>query len=155
MNLIYRKATSADFEWLAKLVSTSEAWTCFGINFTEALQLFKSMADDTIYIAELTNEPVGFITIRPHGVGNFGAYIRMIAVDEEFRGQGIGTKLLTFATDLIKELTPNLFLICSVENIKAQALYERVGFVKVGVMPDLVVKGHDEILYRKSSGTMR
>ncbi|MDA8211848.1 MAG: GNAT family N-acetyltransferase [Clostridia bacterium] len=150
----FRQATYNDFPVLARIISTTEAWTCYGIDYNQALGLFENM-EDSIILAEKANQVTGFITLRPNGVGNIGAYIRMVAVAEPFRCQGIGNKLIDYAANLAFQQIPNLFLICSVENTKAQRFYERVGFKKVGILSDLVVTGHDEILYRKTGGTLR
>jgi ribosomal protein S18 acetylase RimI-like enzyme len=37
-------------------------------------------------------------------------------------------------------------------NLKAKALYDRLGFETIGILKDYVVKGHDEYLLRKSLG---
>lgn len=152
-NLFFRKGTEKDFSDLATIISTTKAWTCFGIDYDKAVELFKNM-EDTIYIAENKEETVGFITLRINGVGNIGAYVRMVAVAEGFRGQGIGRKMIEYVSEIASQDISNLFLICSVENKKAQDFYEKAGFERVGVMKDLVVKGHDEILYRKNFGTL-
>lgn len=146
-----REATVIDFQSLAGIISIVKAWTCFGIGYERALKLFKEM-EDTIYIAEMDKKVIGFITLRINGVGNIGAYIRMIAVAEQYRGQGIGTVLINYVSDIASKNIPNLFLICSVENVDAQHFYKKIGFEKIGVMKDLVIKGHDEILFRKNLG---
>lgn len=153
-DLTFRQAEHSDFPSLAKLISTTEAWTCYGIDYAQALGLFEKM-EDTIFLALKNQEIVGFITLRLNGVGNIGAYIRMLAVAEHFRSQGIGKQLVEYAANLAFTQIPNLFLICSVENVRAQRFYEDAGFVRVGLLPDLVVSGHDEILYRKAGGTLR
>lgn len=147
------EANTGEFPALANIISTSQAWTCFGIDHEKALALFKKM-EDTIYVAKKDNQIVGFITLRINGVGNIGAYVRMVAVAEQFRGQGIGTQLINFAEKIAVNNIPNLFLICSVENIDAQRFYEKLRFEKIGMLKDLVLVGHDEILYRKSLGTV-
>ncbi|OPX87687.1 MAG: Acetyltransferase (GNAT) family protein [Pelotomaculum sp. PtaB.Bin104] len=146
--MIIRKGENKDFPILARIISSSEAWTCYGIDYDIAVSLFDKM-EDTIYVAEIEGRVVGFITLRIDGVGNIGAYVRMVAVDEPYRGQGIGAKDVAF------QKISNVFLICSVTNVKAQRFYENTGFAKVGILPDLVVSGHDEILYRKNAGTLR
>ena len=90
-----RLGTSAEFGHLAKIISSSEAWTCYGIDYNIALSLFERM-NDTIYVAELNSEVAGFITFRTDGVGNIGAYIRMLAVESAFRGQKIGAQLIDY-----------------------------------------------------------
>ncbi len=148
-----REGTNADFAKLAQIISSSSAWTCYGIDYNKALKLFAQMQDN-IYIAELNQQVAGFFTIRPDGVGNIGAYIRMLAVDSACRGRGIGAQLIDYAGHIAASNIPNLFLICSVDNIDARRFYERNGFEQVGLLKDLAVINHDEILYRKCLGTL-
>jgi len=96
--------------------------------------------EDTIYVTEQNGEVVGFITLRINGVGNIGAYVRMVAVAEKFRGQGIGRQMIAYIGNLASQYIPNLFLICSVENVDAQKFYEKNGFEKIGIMKNLVGK---------------
>lgn len=147
-HLEIRAGVIADFPKLAQIISSSTAWICYGIDYRKAVQLFEQMPDK-IYIAELNQNMAGFFTIRPDGVGNIGAYIRMLAVDSNFRSCGIGTQLIDYAGKIAAAHIPNLFLICSVENINARRFYERNGFEQVGLLKDLAVVNHDEILYRK------
>lgn len=148
IELSFREATDEDFTVCAEIISTSEAWTDFGINFDRAVELLKTM-DDKIYIAENGDNPVGFITLKINGMGNFGAYIRMIAVKKEFRNTGIGKKLIEFVEALAFEHNRNIFLICASTNLSAIDFYKRIGFEEIGLLKDLIVKGHDEILFRK------
>lgn len=151
--VMIRPATSIDFPSLAGIISTIKAWTCFGIDYEMALKLFKEM-EDTIYIAEMDKKVIGFITLRINGVGNIGAYIRMIAIVEQCRKQGVGELLINYVSEIALKNIPNLFLICSVENVDAQHFYKKVGFEEVGIVKDLVIKGHDEIMFRKNLGTI-
>jgi len=143
----------ADFDQLAKIISSSDAWTCYGIDYNMALRLFEQM-NDIIYVAELNNQLAGFVTLRTDGVGNIGAYIRMLAVASAFRGQSIGAQLIDYVGQIAAQNIPNLFLICSLDNVRAQSFYERSGFVQVGLIKDLAVNGHDELFYRKCLGTL-
>lgn len=152
--VFFRQGKNNDFSALAKIISTSEAWIRYGINYDIAIGLFEKM-EDTICVAEINGQIVGFITLKIDGVGNIGAYVRMVAVAEPYRGQEIGGQLIDYITNLAFQKTPNIFLICSVDNVKAQHLYEKIGFVKVGILPDLVISGYDEILYRKTAGPLR
>lgn len=63
--------------------------------------------------------------------------------------------MLDYVWNLATKHVPNLFLICSTDNVRAQKFYEREGFKKVGMLDSLVVPGHDEILYRKTAGSLR
>lgn len=148
-----RAGTRDDLAQLAAIISSSEAWTCYGIDFDLALKLFDQMTDN-IYVAETNQQLVGFVTLRIDGVGNIGAYIRMLAVAQNYRGLGIGGQLIDYVGRIAARNIPNLFLICSVENVRAQSFYERNGFNPIGIMKDLAVANHDEIFYRKCLGTL-
>jgi len=149
-----RKAIPLDFDSLALLVSQDEAWSRYGIGYREAQGLIQC-APDKFFLAEKEGEIVGFCALRLNGVGNIGAYIRMMIVAEPFRNYGIGKALLDYVWDLASDYCPNVFLICSAENVGAQDFYEREGFRRIGVLEDLVIPGHDEILYWKSAGPLR
>lgn len=153
-NVVIRPRQSSDIPAIAMILSTTEAWMCYGIDYEIAKQLLEDMQDDS-YVAVIGEIIVGFITLRLHGVGNIGAYVRMVVVAESFRGKGIGVKLIHHIASIAFQETANLFLICSVENTDARTFYEKVGFTQVGVLTDLVVKGHDEIFYRKIAGCLR
>ncbi len=153
MDLFFRPASSADIPDLATIISSSDAWTCYDIDYNKAVALLEQM-EDAIYIAEQKNQVMGFITLRFNGVGNFGAYVRMLAVAEPYRSKGVGRCLVEYASTIVAPNQPNLFLICSTENLLAQRFYASVGFKEVGLLKDLVIAGHDEILYRKCFGTL-
>lgn len=150
----FRKATSGDFPNLARLISTDKAWTCYGINYDAALGIFREM-EDSIFIAERDGEFAGFATLRINGFVNIGAYVRMIAVVESLRGSGVGKQLIDYVSNSAFVQSSNVFLICSIDNRRAQTFYERLGFEQVGILSDLVVEGHDEILYRRTAGSLR
>lgn len=76
--LNFRKADDKDLYICAGIISESEAWHRYGIDFDKSVDLLSGM-DDEIYIAEKGNDIAGFITLMVNGMGNFGAYIRMIA----------------------------------------------------------------------------
>ena len=73
-----------------------------------------------------------------------------LAID--WRGQGIGSRLLDFAEKRIFRETPNAFICASSFNSQVQRLYQRLGYEVVGDLKDYMVAGHSEILYRKSTG---
>lgn len=153
MKIIVRKAKPSEYVRLARLISGDKAWTRYGIDFDKALHMIEN-AEDEFYVAIKDEKIIGFCAWRPKGMGNFGAYLRMIIVAETFRNKGIGKQLLDYVWNLTIQGSPNLFLICSTENTKAQKFYEREGFSPVGILDDLVVNGRSEILYRKTKGLL-
>jgi ribosomal protein S18 acetylase RimI-like enzyme len=61
----------------------------------------------------------------------------------------VGSELIAFAERRTAEVSPALFLCVSSFNERARALYERLGFRRVGELPDYVERGYSEILMCK------
>ena len=61
--------------------------------------------------------------------------------------------LIRWAETRIARDSPNVFICVSSFNPNARRLYERLGFEPVGVLRNLIVSGHDEILLRKTRGS--
>lgn len=78
-----------------------------------------------------------------------GAYIELFAVLPGAQGQGVGGALLRHIEAAYRGRTGNLWLLVSAFNTGASRFYERHGFRKIGLIPDLVVPGEDEVLMRK------
>jgi len=57
-----------------------------------------------------------------------------------------------FAEERILRQSPNVFLCVSSFNHRAQTFYERLGYQRVGELPDFLVQGQAEILMRKTRG---
>lgn len=135
----------------AQIMSTSEPWITLQRNFAESLKILLHPRRE-IYVAALKTEIIGFIILQLEGT--FTGYIQTIAVKEGWRNHGIGSALLAFAEDKIFSIKPNVFLCVSSFNKKAQRLYRRLGYEKIGVIRNFIVNGHDEVLLRKTIGPL-
>jgi ribosomal protein S18 acetylase RimI-like enzyme len=117
------------------------------------LDLTKKVFENTEkekYLISIKNQPIGFLVIDMKGA--FRGYIQSIGLVPEFQGKGLGSQIITFAESRIFEESANVFMCVSSFNLKAKALYDRLGFETIGILKDYVVKGHDEYLLRKSLG---
>ena len=140
-------ATREEARWAAALMSASEPWKTLGRDTAACLRVFD---DRTVlpFIARLDRQPCGFMVLRRRGVAD-SPYIKSLAVAEEFRGQGIGRRLIAFAENLYRQEARSLFVCVSSFNPRARALYERLGYRAVGEFPAYLVAGHSEILLEK------
>ncbi|KAI9758273.1 MAG: N-alpha-acetyltransferase 30 [Chaenotheca gracillima] len=69
--------------------------------------------------------------LEPHRGGPYRGYIAMLAVREEYRGQGIATKLVRMAIDaMIAGDADEIALETEITNTAAIKLYERLGFLR-------------------------
>lgn len=140
----------------ATLMATSEPWVRFGRDFEKSYALVRD-PNREVYVAVSGSpfEPttiLGFVVLMMHGA--FVGYIQSLAVDDRLRGQGIGTALMEFVEQRVLREQPNVFICASSFNPGAQRLYERLGYRRVGELPDFMVAGHSEILYRKTIGPL-
>ena len=76
------------------------------------------LPETEVWVYEEEGDVCGFI-------GLTGDYVAGLFVAQEYRGQGIGHRLLTYAKDLHKYLQLNVYE----KNLRARTFYEREGFV--------------------------
>ncbi len=89
--------------------------------------------------------------------GMFGAvpYLKRIGVDPGSLGQGLGSLLLDrLERELLDRQRRELFLLTSDFNLGAQRFYQRHGYQMVGRIPDLVLPGVAEVLFRKQLASL-
>lgn len=138
----------------ARLMTESEPWHTLGRDYATSLRIVSDPVKE-VYVAargaEIV-EVVGFLILNMTGA--FVGYIQTICVAPSGRGQGLGTRLVEFAEGRIFRESPNVFMTVSSFNTGAQRLYERLGYQRVGELSDYLVRGHAEILLRKTLGPL-
>jgi ribosomal protein S18 acetylase RimI-like enzyme len=95
----------------------------------------------------------GLAVVRPRFLA--GDYLEVFAVAANVRGYGLGRTLLNHVEAVAFTRGHNLFVCVSDFNDGARRFYARHGFVRVGALPDLLVRGSAELLLRKSVGPVR
>ncbi len=140
-------ATEAEREWAARLMAGTEPWITLGRGL-ESCRASCNQTGRQLYIARAGPEPCGFILLERRGVAG-SPYIASIAVRSEYRGKGVGRKLLNFAEDLFRSESKHIFLCVSSFNPRARALYERQGYSAIGELKDYIIEGASEILMHK------
>ena len=135
----------------ARMMCSTEPWITMGRTFDESLAIVKDATRD-VYVASDAGQLLGFIIINMRGA--FIGYIQIVCVDDRARGGGIGTRLIEFAERRIFRDAPNVFLCVSSFNDRARALYERLGYEKVGELKNYLIDGASEFLMRKTIGPL-
>ena len=97
-------------------------------------RLKKLLETDSIYVAKINSGIVGYIIIDIKEKDNgFIRYRKLLSIDtlcidEDFRGQGIGTKMLEFAKNIAKEQNcTDMHLTVNPNNENAIKVYEKFG----------------------------
>ncbi len=142
-------ASDAEAEQCAAMMAASEPWISYGRTYERCLKIVRDPGSE-LHIAVEEGHVRGFIIIVMHGA--FVGYIKILCVDPALRSKGIGSRLVAFAEERIFSESPNVFLCVSDFNTRARALYERLGYEKIGELRDYLAKGFTEVLMRKTRG---
>jgi ribosomal protein S18 acetylase RimI-like enzyme len=78
-----------------------------------------------------------------------GGFIALLAVRPESSGQGLGRALVEHVAAQTFAVRRWLYVSCDGNNAAALRFYRKLGFSRVGRLPDLVRQGRTEILLRK------
>jgi ribosomal-protein-alanine N-acetyltransferase len=147
--VVRRLENDVEAEICARMMASSEPWMTLQRDYDASLAALHD-ATREVYVAVTAGEGhvLGFVIISMRGA--FVGYIQSVAVREDWRGLGLGSRLITFAEGRIFRDSPNVFICASSFNDRARALYQRLGYELVGELRDYVVRGHSEWLLRKS-----
>ncbi len=131
-NIIVRHAAESDLPGIER--HYGGPLDSIGDPFCDVGQIQDSRLD-WLLIAELDGEYAGFLYWHLGQKPFFApevekfAHIRQISVLEKFQGQGIGKKLMVYATDSLKAVgIQEVFLATAETNDSARHLYESLGF---------------------------
>jgi [ribosomal protein S18]-alanine N-acetyltransferase len=142
-------ASSAEAQECARMMASSEPWVTLGRSYEASLRTLQDTAKE-VYVASMDERLVGFLIVNMQGP--FAGYIQTVCVHPEHRGRGLGGRLVGWAEERILRDSPNVFMCVSSFNLDARRLYERLGYTVVGELKDYIVRGHSELLLRKSTG---
>ena len=103
------------------------------------LEFFKSQSYTGIAYDEETGDIVGLYILHPNNVGRCGHIANAsYAIDSVYRGKHIGEQLVSDCLNQAKEHGFKLMQFNAVveNNVHARHLYERLGFVMLGTIPN-------------------
>jgi [ribosomal protein S18]-alanine N-acetyltransferase len=144
-------ADEAEARICAGFIAASEPWVTLGLEFDHAMSRLTDPARE-VFAATVDDQIVGALVL--HLAGPLNGYIQIIAVHPDWRCRGIGTRIIQFAEERIFRQSPNVFLCVSSFNWHAQRFYERLGYARIGELPDFLRAGLSEILLRKTRGPL-
>ena len=146
---IERLQGAADLEQCARMMAGLEPWVTLGRTVDSSRRNLQDPGKE-IFVLRENAEIQGFVVIDLRGP--FPGYLQTVCIRPEARRRGNGTRLIAHAEARIFEQSPNVFICVSTFNPDARRLYERLGYVTVGELPHYLVRGHGEILMRKTRG---
>jgi len=140
LQFVVRKAGSSDLDAVLRLYASIGAPTDRSLDRDEALALFDRIAadpDQHIYVALVDTRLVGtfMLAILPnlaHG-GAPVAIVESVVVDPEWRGRGLGRRMMLWAIETSRRAgCYKLALSSNVARTDAHRFYERLGFERHG-----------------------
>lgn len=107
------------------------------------------IVNDEIIIAEIDGRQIGYIRIEY--LWSIKPYIGVIFVEDDYRREGIGRKMLNFlANHLIKYGHDELYSSSQANEPEPQAWHRGNGFVECGIINGINEGAIGEIFFRKS-----
>ena len=134
----------------AEMMLASEPWITLRVQRGMILAGLADPAKEVYAIRDAAGV-AGFVVVDMRSL--VSGYIQILCVRPDCRGHGLGSALLQWAEERIFRDSPNAFICVSSFNAGARRLYERRGFEFVGTLRDILVRGRDEILLRKTRGS--
>ena len=145
--VVRRLAGDEEARACARIMAGSDPWRTLHRGYDDSLAILRDPSRES-YVALRDAEVIGFAVLSMQGA--FVGYMQSIGVREDWRGRGLGSRLIAFAEERIFQETPNVFICVSSFNPRARELYERLGYEVVGELRDYIVRGHSEWLLRKT-----
>jgi len=143
-------ATRESLEACYKMLMNSKLGEIYFSERDPAKFLARAIDSQEISVAiNNENQTIGFIWVELNGTFGKYPYLHLIVVADNYRGQGIGQKLISYFEDVITADYNKVFLMVADFNQRAKKLYESLNYKEVGLLPDFVIDGVDEYLMMK------
>jgi [ribosomal protein S18]-alanine N-acetyltransferase len=139
-------AAPDDYQWCARLMASNEPWITLRRHLEECRAAVVRPGTE-LFVARDRDLLVGFILVASYGLAG-SPYISSIAVVENARRHGIGSKLLRFAEKHFAG-RGHLFLLVSSFNQNAQDFYSQHGYELIGELKDYIVASQSEFILHK------
>ena len=150
MGVVVRRAVERDLGDVCRIMVSTDPFVSLGYTWDMCCEAaLAALEEGWLLVGEVDGRVVGFIAFRVFDGFPLGGYVRAVAVEEGFRGLGVGSMLMDEAEKIIFGFRDNVFLLVSSFNSGAIAFYVRRGYEYVGEIRDAVIPGASEIIMRK------
>lgn len=138
-------------EECASLIAELTLYQQYDFTCDKALSALLSAMKDSrceLRVARVDGKTAGIAWFVAEGGFARSGYLKLIAVADEFQCSGVGRRLIEDLES--RHLHPNgIFILASSTNAHAREFYEKLGYAKVGEIPDFVKPGLNEVIYFK------
>jgi len=157
MGVTVRPAGRADLRAAAGLVRGQPLFAPYGLT---PAGLERALAGalgrgEEVHVADSGGRLSGLVWFQLRGAFGRSGYLRLLVTDGAAQGQGIGSRLLGHAEELVFRQADDMFLLVNSENSGARRFYERHGWRVAGRLDAYVAPGLDEVLLRRTNPDKR
>ena len=148
--MIITRATPAAARAQATWIVGIEPWRGLGYSAAPLGRYLGRMAKERdVWLARTstTAPPLGLVVVQDGFL--LGAFVSLLAIRPDATGQGVGRALMAHVEADVFGRRPWLFTSCDSANKRALSFYKKLGFERVGRLPDLIKPGRVELLLRK------
>jgi ribosomal protein S18 acetylase RimI-like enzyme len=148
------KASAALARTQAAWIAAMEPWRGLGYQPSALGRwLARAAGQGQVWIARARagsrrQQPVQGIIVAQEGF-LLGTFVALLAVRPEQSGRGVGRALVQHLAARTFARRRWLYVSYDSSNRPARHFYRRLGFARVGALPDLIKAGHVELLLRK------
>lgn len=136
----FRQATAADFPFIRSLAQRPDYALYITDEDAAGLQAYLDAPDCEILIYEPEGRPAGFAIFCEIGHASGRVELMRLALDEVGRGQGQAFLRALLERAFVTHGARRVWLDCSAENLRAQTVYRRAGFVQ-----EACLRAHDYV----------
>lgn len=156
MPIIIRPLLAGDRPDIVRILEGTQAFTPVDVQVAiELLDCYLEAGIGSgyhIWLAELDGRAAGYICYGPTPLTTGTWDVYWIATDPDLKGHGIGTALLNFAEQEIRQAAGRMILIETASNpfyLEARRFYLARGYIIVSSIPDFYSPGDNKITFRK------
>jgi ribosomal protein S18 acetylase RimI-like enzyme len=140
----------AQAEWIVGI----EPWKSLGYSAAPLGRYLGRMAKERdVWLARpekadgRSSPPLGLVVVQDGFL--LGGFVSLLAVRPDASGHGVGRGLMEHVAAQVFRDRAWLFVSCDSANAGALRFYKKLGFTRVGRLPDLIKPGRVELLLRK------
>jgi RimJ/RimL family protein N-acetyltransferase len=134
----FRQATSADFPFIRTLAQRPDYALFITDEDAAGLQVYLDASDCEILIWEPEGRPAGFAIFCEIGHASGRVELMRLALDAAGQGRGQAFLGALLSRAFLTHGARRVWLDCSAENLRAQTVYRRAGFVQ-----EACLRNHD------------
>lgn len=133
--------------WIVEI----EPWASLGYEAAPLGRYLGRMAREReVWVARETGRgrpPLGLVVVQDGFL--LGGFVSLLAVRPDSAGQGVGRALVEHVATRVFQSRAWLFVSCDAANPRALSFYKKLGFKRVGRLPDLIKPKRVELLLRR------